>query len=355
MTPEFVVADRVPDDAEILGVPVYADLTLPKGAGAKLDSGFLRRSGFEGRAGQTAALPAEDGTTIVAVGVGASDAVDGDALRRAGAALARQAAHVRVLATSLAAAAPRSELVAAAVEGIGLGSYRFAGYKKAAPNHALERVVVVGAAGTDVRRGAIGAQATRRARDWVNEPPRNMTPTRLAAIATELGEASGLSVRVWDESQIAAEGLGGLAGVAAGGSEPPRMIRIAWEPPRVRRTVALIGKGITFDSGGLSLKPPAGMMTMKDDMGGAAAVIAAVTAAADLDLRVRIVGWIAATENMPSGTATHPGDVLVARNGTSIEVLNTDAEGRLVLADGLSLAAEEEPDAMVDVATLTGA
>ncbi len=145
-----------------------------------------------------------------------------------------------------------------------------------------------------------------------------------------------------------------MLGVAAGASEPPRLLRLSYQPASPKAKVALVGKGITFDSGGLSLKPPAGMMTMKSDMGGAAAVIAATIAAAELGLPVQVVGWVPATENMPSGTAIHPGDVLVARNGTSIEVLNTDAEGRLVLADALCLAVEEEPDAIVDIATLTG-
>ena len=163
-----------------------------------------------------------------------------------------------------------------------------------------------------------------------------------------------MSVDVWDEDRIAAERLGGLAGVASGAAEPPRLLRLAYRAKGAASTVALVGKGITFDSGGLSLKPPASMMTMKDDMGGAAAVICATLALAQLGVTVNVIGWVAATENMPSGTAIHPGDVLVARNGKSIEVLNTDAEGRLVLADALSLAAEEAPDAMVDVATLTG-
>jgi leucyl aminopeptidase len=186
-----------------------------------------------------------------------------------------------------------------------------------------------------------------------------MTPSRLAEVALEAALPVGVDVEVWEESRIAAERLGGLVGVAAGSAEPPRLIRLAWTPPARAGSaapplVALVGKGITFDSGGLSLKTAAGMMTMKSDMGGAAAVISAVVALAALQVPVRVVGWVAATENMPSGTAIHPGDVLVARNGTSIEVLNTDAEGRLVLADALSLAAEEEPDAIVDIATLTG-
>jgi leucyl aminopeptidase len=173
-------------------------------------------------------------------------------------------------------------------------------------------------------------------------------------VAVELGRRHGFDVDVWDGERIDAERLGGLAGVARGATEPARLVRLSYDPAGARRSVALVGKGITFDSGGLSIKPAASMMTMKSDMGGAAAVIASVAAAADLGLAVRVTGWVAATENMVNGHATHPGDVLTARNGTTIEVLNTDAEGRLVLADALSLAAEEGPDAILDIATLTG-
>jgi leucyl aminopeptidase len=357
MAVAFSASVEVPADVEVLGVPVFADLTLPAGAGAEVDLAFLRRSGFEGRPGQALAVPGGDGSSVVVVGVGPPGEVDGDVLRRAGAALARQCTAVGSVATTLlAAGAPGSDPPAAAVvEGIGLGAYRFAGARRRPPTHALRRAVVVAADPADVRAGEVAVRATCRVRDWVNEPPRQMTPTRLAELARELAVGLGLQVDVWDEERIHAERLGGLGGVAAGGVEPPRLIRIAHEPAGATRTVALIGKGITFDSGGLSLKTAAGMMTMKSDMGGAAAVIAAVAAVAELELPVRVVGWVAATENMPSGTAIHPGDVLVARNGTSLEVLNTDAEGRLVLADALSLAAEEEPDVMVDIATLTGA
>jgi leucyl aminopeptidase len=355
MSVSFVAAPDIPVDVPLLGVPVYADMTQPAGTGPAVDIEFLRRCGFEGRPGQVVVLPADDGAAIAAVGVGAPGEADGDGLRRAGAALARQASKVHRLATTLAAVAPRPELAAAIVEGIGLGCYRFAGSKNRPPTHALTEAIIVGAGAEDVRRGALAVEATCRVRDWVNEPPRQMTPTRLAELARELGVASGLSVTVWGDEEIKAEHLGALAGVAAGGVEPARLIRVAYEPAGATRTVALVGKGITFDSGGLSLKPPGGMMTMKSDMGGAAAVLAAVAAVADLGVGVRVVGWMAATENMPSGTAMHPGDVLVARNGTSIEVLNTDAEGRLVLADALSLAVEEHPDAVIDIATLTGA
>jgi leucyl aminopeptidase len=363
-SPRFELVGRVPGDTCLLGVPVFSDLSVPSGAGATVNRSFLAQRRFEGRPGQAQAVLADDGSTVVALGVGPRHLVDADALRRAGAALARQAGTATEVATTLAAAAPDPALVSAVVEGVGLGSYRFDGARKGPRPSRLELVRIVAAGsgratnGGDlaeaVRRGQVAVDATWRARNWVNRPPRDLTPTEFARVATEAASGTSVTVEVWDEDRIAAERLGGLLGVAAGASEPPRLLRLAYEPRRPKASVALVGKGITFDSGGLSLKPPAGMMTMKSDMGGAAAVIAATVAASQLDLPLRVVGWVAATENMPSGTAMHPGDVLVARNGTSIEVLNTDAEGRLVLADALSLAAEEEPDAIVDIATLTG-
>jgi leucyl aminopeptidase len=361
--PRFELVNRVPAQTAVLGIPVFADLSSPPAAGASVARQFLVQRRFEGQPGQALAVWADDGTTVVALGVGPRDRVDAEGLRRAGAALARQAGDASEVTTTLPAAAARADLVAAALEGIGLGAYRFHGARKISRPGRLDRVVVVRpgwARGSDqiddaVRRAEVAVEATWRARDWVNRPPREMTPTELAQVATDAAAGTGVAVEVWDVPRITAERLGGLLGVAAGSAEPPRLLRLVHEPHRPRATVALVGKGITFDSGGLSLKTASGMMTMKSDMGGAAAVIAATIAAGQLDLPVRVVGWAAATENMPSGTAIHPGDVLVARNGTSIEVLNTDAEGRLVLADALSLAAEEEPEAIVDVATLTGA
>jgi leucyl aminopeptidase len=360
-SPRFALVNRVPERAAVLGIPVYDDLTSPAGAGATVARDFLTQRRFDGQPGQAQAVYADDGTTVVALGVGPRDRLDADGLRRAGAALARQAGAAAEVATTLPAAAADPNLVAAALEGVGLGAYRYNGARRN-PRPPLDRVAVVkpgwarGSAEMEavVRRAQVAVDATWRARDWINRPPRDMTPTELANVATEAAAATAVRVEAWDVPRITAERLGGLLGVAAGAAEPPRLLRLAYEPPRAATTVALVGKGITFDSGGLSLKTPSGMMTMKSDMGGAAAVVAATVAAAELDLPVRVVGWVAATENMPSGTAIHPGDVLVARNGTTIEVLNTDAEGRLVLADALCLAAEEQPAAIVDVATLTG-
>jgi leucyl aminopeptidase len=345
----------VPEDAPVLGIPVFSDLTTPDGAGAEIDRDYLAQRRFEGKPGQAQALLADDGTTIVALGVGDKSAVDAEALRRAGAALARNAGTATRVATTLVAAAAVPEWAAAVAEGIGLGAYRYErAPKRAESNGRVEHVTVVGGRAAPVARGQAAVKATWTARDWINRPPRELTPTEFATVAAHAAAEVGVNADIWDERRIRAEGLGGLLGVAGGAAEPPRLIRLEHRPAQRRSKIALVGKGITFDSGGLSLKTAAGMMTMKDDMGGAAAVICATLALAELGVPVGVTTWVAATENMPSGTAIHPGDVVVARNGKSIEVLNTDAEGRLVLADALSLAAEEEPDAIIDVATLTG-
>ncbi len=355
----FHAGADIPPGASLLAVPVFSGLTVPDGVGAELDPGFLAACGFDAKPGRTQPLLATDGSVVLAVGVGEPAAIDADVLRRAGAAIARSAGAARHAAVTVTAAAAgrveRTEAAQAVVEGIALGDYRYAGHRSAARADSLETVTVVGGAATGVRRGEVVAAAVLRARDWINEPPRTMTPRRLAALATEVAFDSGLDIDVWDLTRLEEERLGGLLGVAAGGVEPPRLIRLEYDPPGgAKATVALVGKGITFDSGGLSLKTADGMMRMKSDMGGAAAVIAAMGAVGTLGCPVRVVAYACCTENMPSGTAIHPGDVLTARNGTTIEVLNTDAEGRLVLADGLSLAVEDQPDAIIDVATLTG-
>ncbi len=344
----------MPATAEVLGVPVFEDGSVPEGAGATVARGYLQACGFEGRPGQSQALPADDGTVVVALGVGVPADVDAGVIRRAAAALAPYLSRAKVVATSLAVAGDDPALSAAVVEGIVLAGYRYVGSPKPPPT-GPRRVVVVGGDAAQVRFGAVGALATVRARDWTNEPAGTLTPSALAGIALELGRRHGFSVDVWDAARIAAEGLGGLVGVSKGADEPARLLRLSYQPEGATRTVALVGKGITFDSGGLSIKSSSSMMTMKGDMGGAASVIAAVAAAGELRLAVRITGWVAATENMVNGHAMRPGDVVTTRTGTTVEVLNTDAEGRLVLADALALAAEEDPDVIVDVATLTGA
>jgi leucyl aminopeptidase len=357
--PSFHVAESVPAGAGVLGVPVFDDLTTPAGAGADVDATYLAQRRFEGKVGQAQALLADDGTTVVAIGVGPKGKAGASELRRAAAALARQAGRADHVATTLlAATAGDGAATAAVVEGLGLASYRYHGAparKRDAAAGGPNEFTVVGAGRDDVERATVGVIATCRARDWVNRPPRDLTPRELARLAERQARAAGVRVDVWDEKKIAAERLGGLLSVSDGAAEPPRLIRLEHRAAKKAPTIHLVGKGITFDSGGLSLKTGAGMMTMKCDMGGAAAVLNATVALGALAAPVNVVCWVAATENMPSGTAIHPGDTFTARNGKTVEVLNTDAEGRLVLADALSLAAEEEPDAIIDVATLTGA
>jgi leucyl aminopeptidase len=243
-------------------------------------------------------------------------------------------------------------------EGVLLAAYSYTAQKSSPKAATLTDVTIVSSAPTaaaGTARGVVIANAQCAARDLINEPAGSMTPSRLAEWATT---RRGLSVTVLDEVDILAAGLGGLAGVAQVSEAAPRLIELLYEPKGANAdtpTLGLIGKGITFDSGGLSLKTGTGMMTMKTDMSGAAAVISAMVAIAAVGAPVRVLGLCPTTENMPSGTAIRPGDVLKIRNGKTVEVLNTDAEGRLVLADGLSLAVEAGVDAMVDIATLTGA
>jgi leucyl aminopeptidase len=265
----------------------------------------------------------------------------------------------------------QSAAAAAVAEGALLASYRFDTFRTG-PHPATPEVFTVvpdpaepgddsGTAAGVVRASRL-AESVALARDLVNTPPSDLDPTQLATIIVDrLSGRDGVTVEVWDEERIVAERLGGLLGVARGSTQEPRLLRADYQPTDPVEIdghvphVALVGKGITFDSGGLSLKSPGGMETMKTDMGGAAAVFGAFDAATALGAPVRITAIAPITENMPSGSAIKPGDVLVTRNGKTIEVLNTDAEGRLVLADGLTLAVEAGPDAIIDLATLTGA
>ena len=206
-----------------------------------------------------------------------------------------------------------------------------------------------------MERGSIVADAVNASRDLVNIPPLDMFPSALADAAVAVGAEHGLEVTVWDEHQLAEMGCGGILGVGLGSSRPPRLVRVAYAPADSKGTVALVGKGITFDTGGISLKPSKPMETMKSDMSGAAIVLHTVAAAAQLGLTIGVTGWLCIAENMPSGTAQRPSDVIRIYGGKTVEVLNTDAEGRLVMADGLAKAIEESPDVVLDIATLTGA
>jgi leucyl aminopeptidase len=358
---DVTASPQVPDDVQVLGIPVFVGRRQPVGAAVELDVAYLAERGFEGKVGEACAVPADDGSTVVALGMGKADEVGVETFRRAGAAFAKAAWNDTRGALAVLDAVGELDRGAAAqalTEGAILAAYRFTKYKSEAKPCLLETLAIVGRGArvqTGVDRGARIAAAVGLARDLVNEPAGAMTPSRLADVAIEIAERQGLAVNVLDEVAIANEGLGGLQGVAQGSDQPPRLIELVYDPPGARGTVALVGKGITFDSGGLSLKTADGMETMKTDMSGAAAVLATMSVLPALGPKVKVIAILPTTENMPSGHAIKPGDVLKIRNGKTVEVLNTDAEGRLVLADGLSLAVEAGVDAIVDLATLTGA
>lgn len=244
-------------------------------------------------------------------------------------------------------------------EGAALGGYRFDDYKTSAPKERAHRVTVHGAlAGVESRDLAAveaAAAAVALVKDLVSVPAEWLGPADFAERAIEALGGLPVDIEVLDESQLAAGGYGGILGVGQGSDRPPRLVKLSYAPAGATRHVALVGKGITFDTGGLSLKPAAGMVGMKYDMCGAATALAVTRAIATMNLPVRVTAWLCIADNMPSGRATRPGDVLRMLDGTTVEVLNTDAEGRLVLADGLVAASREHPDVIVDVATLTGA
>jgi leucyl aminopeptidase len=328
---------------------------------------MLASLGFEGKAGQTATLPSGHvlrSPVVVVVGLGEEGAVDDEALRRAAAAGMKAISN----AVSVAIALPAADAagVRAVGEGVLLGLYTFDRYRSEQRTDPPGEVVVLteNARHRDVKQAvsdaAVVSRAVNLARDWVNTPPRDLTPELFAQAVSEHrtkagGAAGKVKVTVLDEAALAKQGCGGILGVGQGSDNPPRLVRLEYSPRKPAAHLALVGKGITFDSGGLSLKTGTGMMTMKCDMGGAAAVLAATYAIAELGVPVKVTTFASMAENMPGGGATRPGDVLTMRSGATVEVLNTDAEGRLVLADALDMATEAEPDLIVDVATLTGA
>jgi leucyl aminopeptidase len=351
------------ESGELLAIPVFVDRIWGPGGDWVVDQmgasfeGYLDDVGFEGKVGQVVAFPTGgriDFRTVMLVGLG--DETDLEGVRRAAGWIGRRAMKVRDVATTLPAVDVEGA-AAATVEGFLLGQYSFDRYQSKPEIAATATLRFVGSEVSldGIERSRILAKAVAWARDLVNEPAGGKSPETLAAMAVEVSRDLPVTVEVMDQDQISQERLGGLMAVAAGSSRPPRLVVLRYEPENAGAFLALVGKGITFDSGGLSLKPAAGMETMKTDMSGAAAVLASVRAIAELGLPVRILAITPLTDNMPGGSATKPGDVLTARNGKTIEILNTDAEGRLVLADGLSLAAEAEPDLIVDIATLTGA
>ncbi|MFV1961909.1 MAG: M17 family metallopeptidase, partial [Acidimicrobiia bacterium] len=236
-----------------------------------------------------------------------------------------------------------------------LGGYQFRNYKTDDDGLDAKAVEVIGADGDELTATVVAAAATNLARDWINTPAKDKAPEAYAGQIEEAAIEAGIEVDVWDRARIEEEQLGAVLGVAAGSDRDPRVVTLSYSPEGATSHLALVGKGITFDSGGLSLKTAASMEEMKDDMSGSAVVAAATIAIATLGLPIRVTCITPITDNAVGGDATRPGDVLRPVEGPTIEVLNTDAEGRLILADGLGLAKRHEPDLTVDVATLTGA
>ncbi len=290
---------------------------------------------------------------VLVAGVGPRDDVHPGLLRKAAGAATRRLSERRVVATTLHEGGGEDS-VAAVAEGFMLAAYRYTGRKSDPRPVKLQRVLMLEAGDHSVERGSIRAGATLLARDLINEPAATLTPDALARRAQEIADVAGLECTITDAKGIEARGLNGVLSVAKGSDIPPRFIEIRYRPENPSGRVALVGKGVTFDSGGLSLKDGKNMETMKTDMSGAAAVIAVMSAVKRLGVGIDIDAYIPAVENMPSGKALKPGDVIDHYGGKTAEVLNTDAEGRLILADALAVAAETKPDAIVDVATLTG-
>jgi leucyl aminopeptidase len=301
---------------------------------------------------------------IAAVGIGPQETGNDsaateyhlEALRRAAGAAVRTLASARVTRIALALPASGAASAEAVALGAVLGSYYFGRYRK--NGQPAPRLTLVAAgdhvAGAVNRAQAIG-EAVTLVRDLVNTSPAHLYPETLAAEADKIAGQAGLEIEVLDEAELQAGGYGGIYGVGQGSVHPPRLVRLGYTHPQATKTVVFAGKGITFDSGGLSLKPPKAMETMKSDMGGAAAVLAALQAVAALRPAVNVIGYLPLAENMPGGQAQRPSDVITIYGGTTVEVLNTDAEGRLVLADALARSAQDSPHLLVDVATLTGA
>ncbi len=342
-------------DAVILAVPPLDEASEALEAWPGVEA-VLRGLEFTGARATTVRVFAPDATQrpLFVVGTGATPTAD--AVRDAVGAAVRTTTGFAKLAIALPAA---EEHWRAAAEGAVLGGYRFAGYKRTdagKPRASRVSIHVAVAPGDDeVRAVDTVGSAVALVKDLVNIPAEWLGPADLAERAIEAVAGLPIDVEVLDEDELAAQGFGGILGVGKGSDRPPRLVRLTYAPAAATRHVAVVGKGITFDTGGLSLKPPASMVGMKFDMAGAATALAVVRAAAQLELPVGVSAWLCIADNMPSGRATRPGDVLRMLDGTTVEVLNTDAEGRLVMADGLVAASRTAPDLLIDVATLTGA
>jgi leucyl aminopeptidase len=374
--PRLALSDAPPElaEADLLVLPVAAGDGGP--VAPPVTRAVLRRLGADlaglaagparlrGVVDDAVLLPGYGGVAAAAVllvGVGRDADRTPETLRRAAGVAVAQAGHATTMATALhQAGGGGTRALAAVAEGTALAAYRFQRHKSRPEPALAAATLLVDGAGSladlegALRRAEQAAAATVLVRDLVNEPASAMNPATLAAEAVRLARRAGLGHRVLQAPALRRGRFGAVLAVGGGSAVPPRVVELRYRPAGARGHVALVGKGVTFDTGGLDLKRGAGMDGMKDDMAGAATVLGVMTALAGLGVRTAVTGILPLVENMPGGSAMRPGDVLRARNGVTVEVTNTDAEGRLILADGLALAAEAGPDAILDLATLTG-
>jgi len=318
--------------------------------------------GATGKSGELTVIPSPNGFAakkIAVLGIGDfMKQADLEELRSAIGSAARALSTSRKIAL---VTSPDPDHVIATALAAQLGSYSFTAFKGKVKQKATSAIVLlVPKPALDESKKALAtavvlADAVNLSRDLVNTPPNALAPADLAAAAERAVEGLPVEVTIWDEEALRRDGCGGILAVGQGSANPPRLVKLEYAPAGAEASLAIVGKGITFDTGGISIKPAANMDEMKGDMGGAAAVIGAMQAIAKLGLNIKVTGWVPTAENMPSGTAQRPGDVITMFDGTTVEVLNTDAEGRLVLADALGMAVLDKPDLVIDAATLTGA
>lgn len=340
-------------------VGVEGPAKTPKLSKNNLDSKFaaslnLGSLGVSSELGAVKKLAGPGSSLIALVGLGKSPELH--SLRDAMGATSRELGDIEHVVVDLPLATKPQ--LRAAVEGFQLGNYEFLAYKSKSDKRLLTKLTIITTLKLSAKELAeleTVASAVHRTRDMVNAPANDLYPQVIVESAKKLSKGLGIKIKVWEEKDLIADGLGGIHAVGKGSNRPPRLVKLEYKPAQAKTSLALVGKGITFDTGGLSLKPAESMVGMKYDMTGAASVLQALIAIATLKLPIKATAWLCLAENMPSGGATRPNDVIRIRNGKTVEVLNTDAEGRLVLADGLSMASEENPDYIVDVATLTGA
>ncbi len=357
-TPAVELARKTPKSTDALLVPVFCGEDGPElptsdlldDAASRQILGSLTAVGATGKANEITRVPFED-HSVIAVGLGDPEELTDEVVRRAAGCAARALKKVGTVATTLGVFG-----LAAAVEGLILGAYDYRGIRsEEAENGGVEKLVFVGGDKQEFETARITAEAVVLARDLVNTPSSHLYPETYADLLSDAARSAGLKAEVLDEKTLAKQGFGGILAVGRGSERGPRLVCLTWSPKKAKKSVAMVGKGITFDTGGISLKPGANMENMISDMGGSAAVAATVIAAAKLNLPVHITAFLPLAENMPDGKATRPGDVITHYGGQTSEIINTDAEGRIVLADALARASEDNPDYLLEVATLTGA